>query len=266
VMAVGSFDGIHKGHRELIKQARELADHMKLELAVMTFHPHPKEVILKGKVTMDYLTPNSVKAEVFAALGVDCLYMVSFTEYFSSLSTERFQCEYLVGLQAKAVVVGFDFTYGYQGQGNTASLISEAAGKFDVIIIPKYEMAGQKVSSTLIRSLLRLGEVTKAAQYLGQTYHTIGYITEFEHSPVGIRWLQVSASASFTLPAPGSYAIDIVVNNQTFSAVGHICTEGGKQHDIRVSFTAPVSIDAGRSMAAIHWIEREVDASSIRKA
>ncbi|MEH7482436.1 FAD synthetase family protein [Neobacillus drentensis] len=116
VMALGFFDGIHLGHRQLIENAKRISLQRGLELAVLTFFPHPKEVL--NQMKFPYLISIERKIEIFEMLGVEQLYVIRFDEKFASLEPEVFVQQYLISLQVKEVVAGFDFTYGSKGLGN----------------------------------------------------------------------------------------------------------------------------------------------------
>ncbi|WP_240421307.1 FAD synthetase family protein [Paenibacillus periandrae] len=255
VMAVGFFDGVHIGHTKLIVEAQEIANRLQVELAVMTFYPHPREVLSKGKSAVDYLMTNMVKAETFAALGVDTLYMVSFSPEFAALSSERFVKEYLAGLNAACVVVGFDFTYGFQGKGNTESLVKEADGLLEVVIFPKCELDGEKVSSSMVRSLLHKGEVTKAAQFLGRPYQTQGIITGVKKDSTGVQGVVVSMYRPFTLPSSDFYHISIELENKLLPAIGLVVFEE-KSSEVHVFFQRTILMNLNRSRVKIDWIRR----------
>lgn len=117
VMVLGFFDGIHLGHRALIDTGKKIAKEKQLKLAVMTFFPHPSNVLpVKNKIT-SYLSPLPKKQSLLKNMGVEKLYIVKFTEQFSGISPSDFIERYIVGLNCKHVVAGFDFTYGHKGKG-----------------------------------------------------------------------------------------------------------------------------------------------------
>ena len=106
VLALGYFDGVHRGHQEVIKRAKEIAENKNLKLAVMSFNHHPSIVFQKmNPETMQYLSTINRKAEIFENLGVDYFFVVSFTSAFASLRPQEFVDQYICGLHASAVVV-----------------------------------------------------------------------------------------------------------------------------------------------------------------
>ena len=114
VMALGFFDGLHNGHREVVKTALRMAKE-KSAVAVMSFFPHPKSVLSDGKIQVDYLMPLSEKEKMLRELGVDLFYIVEFTKEFAALSPEQYVAKYLLNLGVIHAVAGFDFSYGFKG-------------------------------------------------------------------------------------------------------------------------------------------------------
>src|SRR5690625_5138587 len=112
VLAIGFFDGVHAGHRRVIRTAVEKAKRLKMKSAVMTFLPHPKEVISRGKDNVEMLSTFSQKERLIYDLGIDHLYVIQFNKMFASISPEQFVNDYLIALNVQHVVVGYDFTYG----------------------------------------------------------------------------------------------------------------------------------------------------------
>jgi riboflavin kinase / FMN adenylyltransferase len=219
VMALGSFDGVHLGHLRVIRTAKDLAQRHNLPLAVLTFYPHPREVLGQGKVKVDYLMPMEHKESVMAAIGVDRLYVVKFDMDFASLSPRQFVERYLLHLNVKHAVIGFDFTYGAKGKGNTETLESDGGGLFRLHVVPRVEHEGQKISSTLIRELLRLGEVKRLSVYLGRFYMTRGQIYSFDNDPKQGTRVSLWVHHHYTLPTEGTYAINIIMNHRAYNGI-----------------------------------------------
>ncbi len=132
VMALGFFDGLHKGHCEVIKTAARKAKERNVSLSVMSFFPHPKTVISNGKKQVCYLMPLAEKEAGLRKLGVDTFYMVEFDTEFAALTPEQFAAKYLLGLGVVHAVAGFDFSYGHKGLGNMERLKHDANGLIDV--------------------------------------------------------------------------------------------------------------------------------------
>ncbi|MFJ5713209.1 bifunctional riboflavin kinase/FMN adenylyltransferase [Neobacillus sp. NPDC093127] len=199
VMALGFFDGIHNGHRKVIQTALEIAKKKNLPLTVMSFFPHPKTVLSNGKTKVDYLMPLSDKAKLFCELGVDIFYIVEFDREFASLLPEKFVAKYLLDLGVVHVVAGFDYTYGFRGEGNMDRLKRDSGEILEITKVNKVECGGVKISSTCIRKKLSKGNVEDLPAFLGRSYE-VG--CEWNGSALRIR-------PYYTLPAPGRYAVTL---------------------------------------------------------
>lgn len=117
VMALGFFDGIHLGHQCVIRTAKKIADDRGYKSAVMTFHPHPSVVLGKKDAHVEYITPMRDKEKIVESLGIDILYVIKFDESFAGLLPQQFVDDYIIGLNVKHVVAGFDYSYGRLGKG-----------------------------------------------------------------------------------------------------------------------------------------------------
>ncbi|MBA4538028.1 FAD synthetase family protein [Bacillus aquiflavi] len=209
VLAIGFFDGVHVGHQQVIKTAKQIAKKKKVKLGVMTFSPHPTEVLSRGKKAVQYLTPLSVKETIFTSLGVDILYVVTFDEVFSALAPKQFVAQYLIDLHVIHVVAGFDFTYGTKGKGNMGTLFYDSDEKLSVTTVTKVIYDGNKISSTYIRQLLNEGAVDQLPAYLGRHYVTKG------------NWhkAKVIISHHYTYPKQGYYYVELSSQRRTIETV-----------------------------------------------
>ncbi|WP_225047501.1 FAD synthetase family protein [Lacticaseibacillus kribbianus] len=168
VLALGFFDGVHRGHQRVIAAARTAARDAGVALSVLTFDRHASALFAKRPVP--YLTTIAQKAELMAELGVDHLYVATFDSAFANLSPEAFVADCLVPLGAVRVVAGFDYTFGRGGTTTAAALPALAAGRFATTVVPKLTAARQKVSSTRIRGLIAAGNFAAATALLGHPY------------------------------------------------------------------------------------------------
>ncbi|WP_158738110.1 cytidyltransferase [Alteribacillus sp. YIM 98480] len=224
VLALGFFDGVHVGHKEILNVAKRIATVKKLDFAVMTFHPHPSQVINKNKQSRinHYLTPLSVKKEILQDMGVDKLYIINFNLPFSKLSYKEFMDIFISGVNAKHVVAGFDFKYGYKGLGNMKQLAADGKGKFEVTTVSKVEQHHQKISSTLIRQFLSSGHVHKIRDYLGNDYEIMGnirdLITVTNNNHQG-DLLILSIKDEYLMPVTGMYKIEVDIDHQRYAGV-----------------------------------------------
>ncbi|SDJ01006.1 riboflavin kinase / FMN adenylyltransferase [Salimicrobium halophilum] len=195
VVAVGFFDGVHKGHQHVILKAKEIAEQTGEKWGVMTFDPHPS-VVLKGVSNARYLTPLPVKEKLIEDLGADYLFIVPFTKELASLSPKRFVDEFFAGLRISHVVAGFDFSFGHKGKGSMEIIDELADNQFSTTTVKKVEESAEKISSTRIRHLLDAGEISKVNELLGRPYEVRG-----THSVDGV----IDIPSYYHLPLEGMY-------------------------------------------------------------
>lgn len=212
-LAIGDFDGVHLGHQEVIRRAVTSGGALKLPAAVMTFHPHPREVLGQTKYALS-LTPLEHKLELFAQLGVELAYIVSFDEKLMRLMPEQFVRQMLLPLGLDTVVVGFDFTFGHRGQGTPDSLAQLSRGEFAVEVVRPCEIDGSKVSSTAIREALELGDVVRSAKLLGRNYSIRGEVVhgDARGRTIGFPTANLLPNGDYVFPANGVYAVRAAVD------------------------------------------------------
>jgi riboflavin kinase/FMN adenylyltransferase len=220
VLAIGDFDGVHLGHQEVIKRAMERARSLSMAASIMTFHPHPREVLGQCKYT-SLLTPVQAKMRLFEQLGIDLTYVVSFNQELMRVSPEHFVENMLIPMQVNTVIVGFDFTFGFKGAGTPDALCELAQGRFAVEIIRPYHQNGCKVSSTLVREHLQSGEVAKANALLDRPYSINGIVVSGDGRgrTIGFPTANIDVTGSFVIPALGVYAVRVTVEGQAYNGV-----------------------------------------------
>ena len=178
VVAVGNFDGMHRGHRVLLDRARAEARRLAVPSVVLTFEPHPRTVF-RPETPVFRLTPLPAKARLLRALGIDGLIVARFDRAFSSIAADAFVDEILVDrLKLKAAVVGFNFHFG-KGRAGSPALLAEAGRRCGFAVIAIGEVAedgGTSVSSTAIREDLALGDVATANLRLGYRWFVVGEV------------------------------------------------------------------------------------------
>lgn len=177
VVAIGNFDGVHLGHRAVIAQAARIAHDEGRPLAVLTFEPHPREVL--GHFDQPFrLTPFRIKAREIAAMGVALLFVARFDRAFAAQTPEEFVRNVLVeGLGARHLVVGYDFAFGRARAGNSALLEALAAdGGYRVSQVSAAGQGGKVYSASEARDLLRDGDVAGAAGILGRWWEMSGRV------------------------------------------------------------------------------------------
>ena len=168
VLALGMFDGVHLGHRALILRAAELARELDGECVVCTFDRHPLSVLCPGKEP-EALTSPEERLRIFGELGVKQALVKPFTRELADCEPAEFLRGLTKNTRAKAVVCGESYTFGKNGAGDTALLMTLAAALgVRVEIVPSVMDGGELVSSTLIRSLLATGDTRRANRLLGR--------------------------------------------------------------------------------------------------
>ncbi|MFG3696524.1 bifunctional riboflavin kinase/FAD synthetase [Micromonospora sp. NPDC047620] len=213
VVTIGVFDGVHKGHQATIGHAVARARELGVQSVVVTFDPHPAEVVRPGSHPA-VLTEPARKAELIEALGVDVLCVVPFTPEFSRLPAEAFVHDILVEhLHAALVVVGENFRFGHRAAGDVALL--ERLGRtfgFGVEGAPLVAEAGTLFSSTYIRSCVDAGDVGAAAAALGRPHRLEGVVVRGDQRgrELGFPTANLLCHRYAAVPADGVYAARLV--------------------------------------------------------
>ncbi|WP_434743914.1 bifunctional riboflavin kinase/FAD synthetase [Micromonospora sp. SH-82] len=209
VVTIGVFDGVHRGHQATIGHAVARARELGVKSVVVTFDPHPAEVVRPGSHPA-VLTEPDRKAELFAALGVDALCVVPFTGEFSRLSAEDFVHDILVEhLRATLVVVGENFRFGHRAAGDVALLgrLGHTFG-FAVEDGPLLAEEGTVFSSTYVRSRIEAGDVAAAAAVLGRPHRLEGVVVRGDQRgrELGFPTANLLCPPYPAVPADGVYA------------------------------------------------------------
>ncbi|WP_394233217.1 adenylyltransferase/cytidyltransferase family protein [Niallia oryzisoli] len=170
-MALGYFDGIHLGHQKVVETAKQKALKHQLSLAVLSFFPHPKSVLIPG-FEVAYLEPIEQKIEKLERLGVDIFYVVEFTRELAKIEAADFMQRYVVGLGAKEIICGFDYTYGSKASGKAETIQHHVPSHTGITVVEELKWQGQKISSTLIRKYLHECRLQEIRNLLGDYYKT----------------------------------------------------------------------------------------------
>ncbi len=176
-MALGTFDGIHKGHQALIGRLKEIKRRYGYTIMVYTFKQHPLSCLPPRKAPPQVMNLNKKILE-FHRMGVDILVLNNFDDEFARTTPQEFIRKHLLEkYDVRFIVVGYNYRFGYNGSGDTQLLIQ--MGKemgFEVVVVPPVKVEGKVVSSSLIRETIQQGDVAKAWQYLGRPYSINGQI------------------------------------------------------------------------------------------
>ena len=208
VVCVGVFDGVHRGHRSLIAQARVKADRARLPLVAVTFWPHPAAVLRPADAPKSLATIDG-RVELLRAAGADDIDVLRFDEDLAALTPEEFvQRELLDRLGARVVVIGENFVFGAHAAGNVEVLreLGSTLG-FEVLAVP-LESYSEPWSSTRIRRQLAAGEIAEANRILGRPYVVEGEVVHGDHRgrELGIPTANLRPEGNPVIPADGVYA------------------------------------------------------------
>ncbi len=212
-VAIGNFDGVHLGHRALIRRTRELADAHDAKAIALTFDPHPSAVVGNGK-TPRRLATLERRIELLAEGGLDGVVIEPFTRELAGRSPSAFIDDVVrFGLRARAIVVGYDFTYGHGRAGTTSSLKGHGArAGVEVAIVPAVEIDGAAASSTRIRTLLAEGHLPEAEKLLGRPWDLDGVVIHGAKRgrAIGIPTANIEPTGDLLIPG-GIYAVTLTV-------------------------------------------------------
>lgn len=233
VLAMGFFDGVHRGHQAVIRRAKQLADQQGLPLAVLTYSHAPGIAYRQYPGGFKYLSTTTRKLDLLKQLGVDLVYLVSFTSSFASLAPQDFVDQYLVAFHSRIVVAGYDHTYGPADVATMDQLPHYAQDRFAVVTVPKLTAgdSAAKVGSRTIRQLIDAGDVQAANRELGYYYQTTGLIVHglARGRTLGFPTINVETPTPERLPGIGVYAADVQIGGHWYggmASVGHNITFG----------------------------------------
>jgi riboflavin kinase/FMN adenylyltransferase len=209
VATIGEFDGVHRGHQRIVARAREIAQVRNLPVVVITFDPHPDEVVRPGSHP-PLLTTSRRRAELLAGLGADAVLVLPFSLEFSRLSPDEFVRVVLSErLHAAVVVVGENFRFGHKAAGDV-SLLARLGEKYDFTAegVPLLVVDGVTISSTYIRECLAVGDVVAAAQALGRPHRVEGVVVRghMRGRGLGFPTANLETPPHTATPADGVYA------------------------------------------------------------
>ncbi len=225
VVAIGNFDGVHRGHVAVIERAGALAQELNHPCAVLTFEPHPAD-FFNGPNTIFRLTPSGAKARALEQLGIDGMIVITFDKVLASLPAEGFIAEILVRrLNVRAVVAGYDFHFG-AGRFGSPAVLKEAGKRhgFAVEIVERV-LAGtvdidEAASSTAARAALEAGEVERATRLLGHPFAITGKVIHGQElgRTLGFPTANLLPDPSCRL-RHGIYAVRVVAGTKTYDGV-----------------------------------------------
>jgi len=224
-LAIGAFDGLHKGHQLIINKTVKNAKLNRGVSGVLSFHPHPLEII-SGQKTPPAIISRKQKISVLENLDVDYYFEQKFTPEFAQLEVKDFIEKVLVkNLNVSCVVVGDDFRFGHQNRGNVEIL--KKMGEiynFDTKIISQLNANDDRISSTRIRRLIQKGCLTKAENLLGRPYQICGKVKHGKKRgrKMGVPTANVSLETNYSLPPAGVYAVKVYIKNKSYTGAANL--------------------------------------------
>lgn len=226
VLAIGNFDGVHRGHQVLLARTREIAGPLKAPAGVLVFEPHPRTLFQPERPHFR-LTSMPQRIALFKHYGMDLTVVLPFDRKLAELSAEAFIERVLVaGLGLRHAVIGYDFHFGKNRAGSPASL--EAAGRemgFGVTVVDQVADAGEVVSSSAVRAELAQGDVEGAAALLGHTWRVSGEVKGGHHRGTGMGYptANIGMAAGSAL-AHGIYAVRVHVDDKVHDGAAYLGT------------------------------------------
>ncbi len=242
VVTVGTFDGVHLGHRAILERLRVIAQANHGQVVVLTFHPHPRKVLGPAGTRLSMLNTLEERIRLFDSLGVDVLVVLEFTPAFSEIGYEAFVRDYLVGgLGIKMLVIGYDHQFGHRRQGGMQALsqLAPTLG-FELEEIPEQDIDAIAVSSTRIRTALLNAEVELARNLLGYAYTLEGTVVQGRQigRTIGFPTANLAiADPDKLIPANGVYAVWVECEGQRHKgamSIGHRPTFDAGERSVEV--------------------------------
>ena len=236
VLTIGTFDGVHLGHRKIISRLHDLAASIDGESVIFTFDPHPRKVVSPSETNLRLLTTLDEKIALFEEAGIDHLIVYPFTPEFAKLTYEEFVEQILVGqIHVKSLVVGYDHKFGKGRQGDFDLLKSCAdrldfqIEKLDVLLVNE-----SNVSSTKIREAIQVGDFETANAYLGYPFTIHGMVVEGQRlgRTIGYPTANIDAmDPDKIIPGYGVYAVRVTVRNQAYTGMLNIGSRPTVNHN-----------------------------------
>lgn len=272
VLAIGMFDGLHMGHRQVIARASELAKKNSAMLAVLTFSPHPSKVINMGRPPVEMLFERNVRAKMFKDVGVEVVFVKNFDIEFAGKSSEDFEVFLKEKFsQLKGIVTGENFLYGKNAKGNpqTLSDMAERCGWEYSAVKGVYLDDGRRMSSSLMRQALRSGDLQLFEKIAGRCYVAQGIVSGGKRlgRTIGFPTLNLQWNPDCKPPF-GVYAVELIFEGRKYRGVANYGTNP------TVGKTSPVletnlfeSVDFGEgsyiSVSLVKFVREEQKFSDI---
>jgi len=275
VVTIGTFDGVHIGHRKIISRIKELADTTGGETVILTFFPHPRMILHPEDESIKLITTIDEKAQLLEQLGIDHLIITPFSRDFSNQSAEGYIRDVLVNkIGTKKIVIGYDHRFGKDRQGGLKDLLLLAPEyNFEVIEIPEQDINDVAISSTRIRKALLENEIEIANECLGYPFFITGKVIRGDQlgRTLGYPTANLMLEEKYKLiPYDGIFAVRVKVEGKDYSGmayIGHRPTVNGMTRNIEVNifnFDSNIYNEQLR-MEFLHFVRGDIKFSSLQE-
>jgi riboflavin kinase/FMN adenylyltransferase len=227
VVTIGTFDGVHLGHRKIIERLKELADECGGETVILTFFPHPRMILHPEDESLKLINTIHEKASLLEQLGIDHLIITPFSRDFSNQSPEAYIRDVLVNtIGTKKIVIGYDHRFGKDRAGNFDDLLKlSTTYGYDVVEIPEQDINDVAVSSTLIRDALLNGAIELANNFLGYPFFITGKVGRGDQigRTIGYPTANIMIEESYKLiPDDGIFSAKVTVGGVSHKGMAYI--------------------------------------------
>ncbi len=250
VLTIGTFDGVHTGHQQLIAQMKRQAASVDGEAVIITFDPHPRTVI-NAASGIRLINTMDEKIELLDGRGIDCLVIVPFTEQFAALSPEDYISQFLIRhFKPHTLIIGYDHHFG-RGRAGNYELLKQKADiyQYQLMEIPAHLLDSISVSSTRIRQAITEGDMETANHLLGYTYFFSGEVAEGNKLGRTIGYPTanlVIAEKTKLIPGDGVYAVDVELSD-----------EPGKRYHAMMNVGFRPTVDGSKRMIEVNIFDFE---------
>ncbi|MGO1367937.1 MAG: bifunctional riboflavin kinase/FAD synthetase [Senegalia sp. (in: firmicutes)] len=225
VICLGSFDGLHIGHKTLIKNVMKKSKKENLKSVVFTFSNHPASII-PNKPEPKLIITNEEKIKILENIGIDFFIMIAFSKEFMQMKPENFIKEVLVKkLNVKRIVIGFNYKFGYKGKGD-ANLLKKLGEEYDfeVEVVSPIKNNEEVISSSIIRELILNGEIKKANKYLGRNFSIEGKVIHGKKrgKNLGFPTANIYLNNNYIVPKMGVYKTKTIYKSNIYNSLTNV--------------------------------------------